>query len=241
MPFSTTHQSERVGAVIIAAGRSQRMGELDKVFASLANEPVLSHTLRVFHTCPAVEEIALVLSPKNLQQGRRLVEEQGWWKVRHICLGGERRQDSVREGLARLSGCEWVVIHDAARPLVSHHLILCGLNEARERGAAIAAVPVKDTLKVVGPGLEVEDTPNRSTLWAVQTPQVFRYHLIWEAYSQPQAPATDDAVLMERLGHRVKVYMGSYDNIKITTQEDLAIAEALLQKRAGEGLDASGP
>ena len=207
------------------------MGGLDKVFALLAGEPVLSHTLRVFHTCPVIEEIALVLNPQNLQRGRRLVEEQGWWKVRHICLGGERRQDSVREGLARLDGCRWVVIHDAARPLVSHRLIQCGLKEAQERGAAVAAVPVKDTLKVVNPGLEVESTPNRSTIWAVQTPQVFRYQLIWKAYDQPQAPAPDDAVLMERLGHRVKVYMGSYDNIKITTQEDLAVAEALLQRK----------
>ncbi|MDP2726960.1 MAG: 2-C-methyl-D-erythritol 4-phosphate cytidylyltransferase [Dehalococcoidia bacterium] len=220
-----------MGAVIVAAGRGERMGGVDKVFALLAGEPVLSHTLRTFHTSPLVEEIALVLNSRNLERGRRLVEEQGWWKVRHICLGGERRQDSVREGLARLSECEWVIIHDAARPLVSHHLILCGLNEARERGAAIAAVPVKDTLKVVGPELEVVGTPNRSTLWAVQTPQVFRYKLIWEAYAQPQGSAPDDAALIERLGHRVKVYMGSYDNIKITTQEDLAIAEALLRKR----------
>jgi 2-C-methyl-D-erythritol 4-phosphate cytidylyltransferase len=95
----------------------------------------------------------------------------------------------------------------------------------------VAAVPVKDTLKVVNPGLEVEETPNRSTLWAVQTPQVFRYQLIWDAYARSQAPASDDASLMERLGHRVKVYMGSYDNIKITTQEDLAIAEVLLQRK----------
>ncbi len=217
--------------MIVAAGRGERMGQVDKLFARLAGEPVLSHTLRAFHTCSVVEEIALVLNPRNLQQGRRLVEDQGWWKVRHICLGGELRQDSVREGLARLSGCEWVIIHDGARPLVSHQLIHCGLKEAKDRGAAVAAVPVKDTLKVVNPGLEVEETPNRSTLWAAQTPQVFRYQLIWDAYSHPQAPAPDDAVLMERLGHRVKVYMGAYDNIKITTQEDLAIAEALLQRK----------
>lgn len=207
------------------------MGGVDKIFATLAGEPVLSHTLRTFHTLPDIGEIVLVLSRHNLQKGRRLVEEQGWWKVRHICLGGERRQDSVQEGLARLGGCEWVVIHDGARPLVSHRLIVCGLNEAYDRGAAIAAVPAKDTLKIVNSGLEVEDTPNRSLIWAVQTPQVFRHQLIIRAYAQPQADAVDDAVLIERLGHRVKVYMGSYDNIKITTKEDLAIAEALLQKR----------
>ncbi|MDP2935143.1 MAG: 2-C-methyl-D-erythritol 4-phosphate cytidylyltransferase [Dehalococcoidia bacterium] len=222
---------EKVCAVIVAAGRGERMGDMDKLFAPLAGEPVLSLTLRAFHTCPVIEEIVLVLNPHNLQRGRRLVEEQGWWKVMHICLGGERRQDSVREGLARINGCDWVVIHDGARPLVSHQLILCGLQEAQDRGAAVAAVPVRDTLKVVNPGLEVEETPNRSTLWAVQTPQVFRYQLIWDAYARSQAPASDDASLIERLGHRVKVYMGSYDNIKITTQEDLAIAEVLLQRK----------
>jgi len=216
----------------VGAGRGERMGGTDKIFALLSGEPVLAHTLRAFHSSQAIDEIVLVLSKKNLRQGRELIEKQGWWKVRQVCLGGAERQDSVREGLARLSGCEWVVIHDGARPLVSHSLITSGLKEARDKGAAIAAVPVKDTLKVVNPGLEVEDTPNRSTLWAVQTPQVFRYDLIWEAYSRPQDPAPDDAVLIERLGHRVKVYMGSYDNIKITTQEDLVIAETFLQRKA---------
>ncbi|MDP2660487.1 MAG: 2-C-methyl-D-erythritol 4-phosphate cytidylyltransferase [Dehalococcoidia bacterium] len=226
------HNPGRVGSVIVAAGSGERMGGADKLFAPLAGEPVLAHTLRAFHACGAIDEIVLVLSPKNLAQGRLLVEQRGWWKVNEICLGGAERQDSVREGLARLKGCEWVVIHDGARPLVSQQLIICGLEEARDCGAAIAAVPVKDTLKVVGPRLEVERTPDRSSLWAVQTPQVFRYDLIWDAYTRSQAPAPDDAVLVERLGHKVKVYMGSYDNLKITTQEDLAIAETLLQRRS---------
>ncbi|MDO8691512.1 MAG: 2-C-methyl-D-erythritol 4-phosphate cytidylyltransferase [Dehalococcoidia bacterium] len=223
---------ERAGAVIVAAGRGERMGGVDKLFALLAGEPVLAHTLRAFHACGAIDEIVLVLSPKNLAQGRLLVEERAWWKVNEICPGGAERQDSVREGLARLKGCEWVVIHDGARPLVSQQLICCGIEEARDCGAAVAAVPVKDTVKIVGPRMEVEKTLNRSTLWAVQTPQVFRYDLIWDAYARPPAPAPDDAVLVERLGHKVKVYMGSYNNLKITTQEDLAIAETLIQRRS---------
>jgi len=223
---------ERVGAIIAAAGSGQRMGGVDKLFALLAGEPVLAHTLRAFQTCSAIDEIVLVLSPKNLAQGKLLVEERGWWKVNEVCIGGAERHDSVREGLGRLKGCEWVVIHDGARPLVSQQLINCGLDEAKDCGAAVAAVPVKDTLKIVGPRLEVERTPNRSSFWAVQTPQVFRYDLIRDAYSRPQAPAVDDAVLVERLGHKVKVYKGSYDNLKITTQEDLAIAEVILQRRS---------
>jgi 2-C-methyl-D-erythritol 4-phosphate cytidylyltransferase len=210
------------------------MGGREKVFAPLGGEPLLSHSLRAFHQCQAVDQIVLALNPDNIERGRRLVEAQGWWKVQAICLGGPRRQDSVREGLERLSGCEWAIIHDGARPLVSPELILCGLKEAQERGAAVAAVPVKDTLKIVSDDLEVETTPNRSTLWAVQTPQVFRYHLILEAYRRATGEACDDATLLERLGHRVKIYMGAYDNIKVTTAEDLAIAEALLMNRRNQ-------
>ncbi len=228
---SSREKSERVAAVIVAAGRGQRMGGVDKVLAELAGQPILAHSLAVFETCTAIDEIVLVLSERNLEQGRRLVEDRGWSKVQSICTGGEERQDSVREGLLRLNGPAWVVIHDGARPLVTEYLILCGLKEARERGAAVAAVPVKDTLKVVGSDLEVESTPDRSTLWAVQTPQIFRYDLIREAYAHAKEPAPDDAVLIERMGHRVRVFMGSYDNIKITTPEDLVVAEALMKRR----------
>jgi 2-C-methyl-D-erythritol 4-phosphate cytidylyltransferase len=147
-----------------------------------------------------------------------------------ICPGGERRQDSVAAGLSRLEKCHWVIIHDGARPLVTEDLIRRGLAEAGDTGAAVAAVPVTDTIKVAGDDRLVQHTPLRDNLWAVQTPQVFRFDIITKAYRRIKAEVTDDASLVEQSGYKVKLYMGSYDNIKVTTPDDLALAEVLWQK-----------
>jgi len=171
-----------------------------------------------------------VVSQGSLEKCRQLVAEQGWSKVTDVCVGGKRRQDSVAAGLKRLDNCQWVVIHDGARPLVTEDLIRRGLAEAGETGAAATAVPVKDTIKVAGDDRLVRDTPPRETLWAVQTPQVFRLDIITEAYSKVTAEVTDDASLVEKLGYKVKLYRGNYDNIKITTPDDLAVAEVLWQR-----------
>ena len=221
---------QKVGAVIAAAGSSQRMDGVDKVFATLGRKPLLSHVVDTFQRCKSIDQIVVVLSQQNLQQGQQLVAEQGWSKVTDVCPGGERRQDSVVAGLDRLSNCGWVVIHDSARPLVSEDLIEQGLEAARETGAAVAAVPVTDTIKVAGDDQVVQGTPPRQNLWAVQTPQVFRFDIISEAYHQLRYEVSDDALAVERFGYKVKLYMGSYDNIKITTPDDLAVAEVLLQK-----------
>jgi len=219
------------GAIIVAAGKGQRMGGMDKVFTPLGGRPLLAHTVTAFESCPAIHQIVIVLSPQNLERGRRLVAEEGWSKVVALCPGGERRQDSVAEGLKRLPPCPWVVIHDGARPLVTPELIERGLVAALETGAAVAATPVTDTIKVVSPQGLVQETPPRHYLWAVQTPQVFSYDIITAAHQAVAEEATDDAALVERLGYKVKVFMGSYDNIKITTPEDLFLAQALLEKR----------
>jgi len=204
------------------------MGGIDKVFAQLGEEPLLARIVNVFQNCPSVDQIVIVLAKKSLVQGRNLAKEYSWPKVVAICRGGLRRQDSVREGLQRLADCDWVVIHDGARPCVNADLIERGLIAAQESGAAIAAVPVKDTIKIVSRHHFVQQTPARQSLWAAQTPQVFRYNLIAEAYRQVDCEVTDDAALLEQLGHKVEVYMGSYQNIKITTPDDLAIAKVLL-------------
>jgi 2-C-methyl-D-erythritol 4-phosphate cytidylyltransferase len=159
-----------------------------------------------------------------------LVTEQRWSKVTDICVGGKRRQDSVAAGLSRLNNCYWVVIHDGARPLLTEDLIRQGLIEAEETGAAVAAVPVTDTIKIIRDDRLVQQTPPRQNLWAAQTPQVFRFDIINEAYHQVKSKVTDDASLVEQLGYQVKLYMGSYDNIKITTPDNLILAEALWQK-----------
>lgn len=207
------------------------MGGVDKIFASLWGKPLLAHSVDVFQQCPAIDEVVIVLSQDKLEAGQRLVREYNWSKVIEVCPGGVRRQDSVREGLKRLSGCQWVVIHDGARPCLGVDLIERGLELARESGAAIAAIPVKDTIKVVSPDAFVEETPLRHSLWTVQTPQVFRFDIIDEAHRKAQGEVTDDATLVEQLGYRVKVYPGSDTNIKVTTPEDLALAEAILKSR----------
>lgn len=222
---------DKVGAVIVAAGKSSRMGQVDKIFAPVAGLPVLAWVVNTFQSCVAVDEIVIVLAKKNLERGRRLVKSCAWSKVAAVCHGGPRRQDSVKEGLARLTGCQWVVIHDGARPCVSTDLLERGLMAAKESGAAIAGVPVNDTIKVVSRQGFVQETPTRQSLWAIQTPQVFRYDLLAGAHRSQISEVTDDATLLEQMGHRVEVYMGSYHNIKITTPDDLAVAELFLKCR----------
>jgi 2-C-methyl-D-erythritol 4-phosphate cytidylyltransferase len=225
-----TGNQQRVGAVIVAAGSSQRMGGADKVLALLGGKPILARVVDAFQRCNPIDQIIVVLNEQNLERGKQLVAEQGWSKVSDVCAGGRRRQDSVAAGLRRLSNCDWVVIHDGARPLVTVDLINRGLEAAKETGAAVAAVPVTDTIKLAGDDRIVHQTPPRQNLWAVQTPQVFRIDIITEAYSRANGDVTDDASLVEQLGYRVKIYMGSHDNIKITTPDDLALAEVLWRK-----------
>ena len=178
-----------------------------------------------------VDEAVVVLNEASVERGLRLVEEAGFSKVTAVCSGGQRRQDSVAEGLKRLERCAWVVIHDGARPCLTVELIERGLREARLTGAAIAAVPLKETVKVVDAEGGIESTPRRESLWTAQTPQIFRFDLIAEAHRMGSGEVTDDAALVEALGHKVKVYMGSYDNIKVTTPEDIALAETILRMR----------
>ncbi len=221
---------QKVGAVIVAAGKSQRMGGADKVWALLGEKPILVRAVDTFQKCNLIDQIVIVLSKPNLERCRQLIAEQGWHKATEVCVGGKRRQDSVAAGLSRLKNCQWVVIHDGARPLLTEDLISRGLTEARVTGAAVAAVPVTDTIKVAGDDRFIQQTPPRRSLWAVQTPQVFRFDIIAEAYRQVKGEVTDDASLVEQLGYRVKLYMGSYDNIKLTTPDDLTLAEVLWQK-----------
>ncbi len=221
---------QRVGVVIAAAGSSQRMGGADKVFALLGRKSILARVVDAFQGCNSIDQIVVVLSEQNLERGKQLVLKQGWSKVIDVCAGGRRRQDSVAAGLRRLGNCDWVAIHDGARPLVTVDLINRGLEAAEETGAAVAAVPVTDTIKSAGDDRIVHQTPPRQNLWAVQTPQVFGIKIITEAYSRANGDVTDDASLVEQLGYRVKIYMGSYDNIKITTPDDLALAEVLWRK-----------
>ena len=222
---------EKVGAIVVAAGVGKRMGGADKIFANLAGKPLLARTVDVFQRCPAIDQVIIVLHKDRLQEGWQLIKENRLSKVSDICPGGVRRQDSVKEGLQKLCDCQWVVIHDGARPCLSQTLIDEGLDEARQSGAAVPALSVTDTIKVVDSDSFVVETPLRQHLRSVQTPQVFRYDIISEAYRRSDSDVTDDATLVENLGYRVKVYPGSDTNIKVTTPEDLYLAEAFFRNK----------
>ncbi|AAW39081.1 2-C-methyl-D-erythritol 4-phosphate cytidylyltransferase [Dehalococcoides mccartyi] len=222
--------NEKVGAVIVAAGQSRRMGGQDKIFARLSGKPVLAHTLSVFQQSPEIDDIALVVSEHNLKKAKELVKEYNFSKVIAICSGGELRQDSVSSGLTALCDCGWVLIHDGARPLLDPVSIPEGLEAAKLCGSAVAAVPLKDTVKEISPEGLVEKTLPREKLISVQTPQVFRADIIQKAYRRVGITATDDAQLVEKLKLPVKIFSGAYANIKITTPEDLLMAEILLKK-----------
>jgi 2-C-methyl-D-erythritol 4-phosphate cytidylyltransferase len=221
---------QMVGAVIVAAGGSTRMGGVDKMFAPLEGKPVLARVVAVFETSPSVDRIILVLNEHNLERGQRLLESEDWQKVDGLVPGGELRQDSVREGLAKLVDCKWLVIHDGARPLVTVELIEEGLKAAQETGAAVCAVPITDTIKEEKDG-QVTKTLKREHLRAVQTPQVFRTDIIKEAYSRITGEVTDDASLVEAAGYKVRLYPGDYDNIKLTTPADLTMAEIIWRRK----------
>ncbi len=227
----------RAGVVIVAAGSGRRMAgadglPVDKMFLPLLGRPLLAHTVAAFEACPQAAEVVLVMGEHNLELGRDLAAREGWRKVQHVCLGGERRQDSVKAGLDRLHDCDWIMVHDGARPCVTPDLVEAGLACARETGAAIPGVPLSDTVKRLDGGGRVVETPPREQLRAVQTPQVFRADLLRQAYGLDLNSVTDDASLVERLGHTVSVFPGSPENLKVTTQVDLLLAEAILSGRA---------
>ncbi len=225
------YKHQKVGAVIVAAGGSTRMGGIDKMFAPLADKPVLARVVATFEDSPLVDRIVLVLNATNLDRGQALLEAEDWQKVDALLPGGVRRQDSVAAGLAKLTDCPWIVVHDGARPLVTPELIEHGLLAAEATGAAVCAVPVINTIKLADDEDYVKETLPRQHLWAVQTPQVFRSAIIREAYQQATGEVTDDSTLVEALGTKVKLYRGDYDNIKLTTPADLVLAEVLWRRR----------
>jgi 2-C-methyl-D-erythritol 4-phosphate cytidylyltransferase len=221
----------RVGVILVGAGESRRMEGIDKVFAPLRGRPLLDCTFGVLASVPEVAAGVIVLSEQGFAQGQEVLTRRGWAVGWNLCIGGARRQDSVKAGLAKLGNVEWVIIHDVARPCVDQEMIYRGLEAAKETGAAVAAVPVTDTIKVVDGEEHVVETLDRSSLWSIQTPQVFRRDLLEASFANSDTDATDEATLLERMGHTVKVFQGNYGNIKVTTPQGLAMAEAILASR----------
>ena len=227
----------RVGAVVVAAGESRRMEGIDKIFYPLDGQPLVWHSISVLQAHPLVNDIVLVTSGGSVVQAEALVAERNATPAVSVCEGGKRRQDSVLLGMERLGDCDLVLVHDGARPFISTELLDVGISIAQESGAAVAAVPVKDTIKQSDDGTTVSHTLARDRLWAVQTPQIFRRSLLLEAHRDVSDAVTDDASMVEAMGHPIKLFPGSYYNIKVTTPEDLTFAQAICnlptEKKAG--------
>lgn len=226
---------EKVTAVVLAAGSGKRMNSsVHKQYMMLAGKPVLYYVLKTFEESE-VEEVVLVVGQGEIEYCRQnIVDSYGFQKVKVIVEGGKERYHSVYAGLAAAPGTDYVLIHDGARPFVDVDMIKRSIDGVKSYQACVVGMPVKDTIKVVGEERFAKATPDRNTLWQIQTPQAFSYPLILDAYTkivaQEECTVTDDAMVLEQMtGQQVKVIKGSYRNIKITTPEDLLVAEAYVK------------
>ena len=225
---------KRIAGLIPAAGSGARMGgHVAKPFLRLGEREILARTLDVFERCAVIDEVWVIVAAKNLSACRRIIERYGFCKVRGVVAGGASRQESVWRGLQRIDAAiDLVVVHDGVRPFVTESVLQETLGCAAQCGAAVAAVPLRDTLKRVSEEGEVEATLPRKNLWRTQTPQAFQRHLLIAAYRQAwerDLCATDDASLLESVGHPVKVVSGLESNVKITTPADLDWCERFLR------------
>ena len=222
------------GVVIVAAGTGSRMkADINKQFIKLNNKEILAYTIDKFYNSKLINDIVVVIKEEEQDYFIKNIKEKYNFKRIKIAYGGKERQDSVYNGIKMLrEDCNIVLVHDGARPFVEESIIENCINEAKLNNAIVVGVKVKDTIKVVNSENIIIETPNRNSLWAVQTPQVFKYEVIKKAYEDAfknNYYGTDDAMLVERIGYKVKMVEGSYNNIKITTPEDLKFGEQILK------------
>lgn len=226
---------EKITAIVLAAGAGKRMNSsVHKQYMLLEGKPVIYYALKAFEQS-AVTDIILVVGAGEIEYCQSgIVDKYGFQKINGIVEGGKERYHSVYEGLKAAEGADYVLIHDGARPFVTRDIISRSIETARSCQCCVVGMPVKDTIKVVGEDGIAKETPARSSLWQIQTPQTFAYSLIFEAYksviAKGDSTVTDDAMVLELVtGQKVKVIEGSYQNIKITTPEDILVAEAYLK------------
>ena len=222
------------GVVIVAAGTGSRMKMgINKQFIKLEGKEIIAYTIEKFYNNSNIEDIVVVVKEDESEFFKKEILDKYNFKNIKIAYGGKERQDSVYNGLKLLDKkCDVVLIHDGARPFVSDKIIYNCIEEVKEHKAIVVRVPVKDTIKIIDNDKNIVDTPNRSVLWAVQTPQTFDYNILIDAYKDAFKSGfygTDDAMLVERIGYKVKMVEGSYNNIKITTQEDLSVGSQILK------------
>lgn len=229
----------KVIALIPAAGMGKRMqAGINKQYLQIGGMPIVARTVALFEETPCVDDIYVITPEQEIAYCRsEVVERYGFRKVRDIIPGGAERQHSVRNGLRAIDGTDEdavILIHDGVRPFINRHILEHTVAAARDHDGALVAVPAKDTVKTVHDSI-VRDTPPRETIWLAQTPQAFRYGIIRAAHELADAEGflgTDDSSLVERMGRAVHIVLGDYRNIKITTPEDLVLAEAFLKEGA---------
>ncbi|HAE91097.1 2-C-methyl-D-erythritol 4-phosphate cytidylyltransferase [Tissierella praeacuta] len=231
------YENYYVSVIIAAAGMSNRMGsKINKQFIAVGGKPILAHTIEKFERCRYIDEIILVAKEEEIEYCRKeIVKKYKFNKVANIIRGGKERQDSIYNGILALSEkTDIVLTHDGARPFVKIENIEDGIKGTIAHGACVIGVPVTDTIKVVGENKTIDNTPQRALLWAAQTPQCFFKHILIKGYEKAidnGFVGTDDSSIVERIGYDVKMIMGSYENIKITTPEDIILAESLFKDK----------
>ena len=230
-------QKKTCTAIVLAAGQGKRMGtKVQKQYLEIESKPVLYYSLNVFEQSSIIDDIILVVGEGQAEYCQKeIVAKYGFCKVKKIVQGGAERYHSVWNGLQEVDGDGYIFIHDGARPFITEEILKRAYKDVQKCKACVIGMPVKDTIKLADPEGFVDETPERSLLWMIQTPQVFECSLVKEAYAmlmqQNQIQVTDDAMVVEQmLGYKVKLTMGSYENIKITTPEDLDVAEVFVKK-----------
>lgn len=224
-------------AIVLAAGQGKRMNsKVQKQFLLIKGKPVLYYSLSCFQNSREIEEIIVVTGKESINFCKQeIIEAYGFSKVKAVIPGGKERYDSVYAGLCACEDSDYVFIHDGARPFLSNDMIRRGKEAVLGYGACVIGMPSKDTIKIADENGMVESTPSRNKVWNIQTPQIFSYTAIREAHEkarqQNMADITDDAMVIERFGNmKIKLVEGSYENIKITTPEDIVVAEKILEK-----------
>lgn len=224
------------GVVIVAAGKGSRMKmDINKQFIKLNEKEIVAYTIEKFYNHSNIQDIVVVVREEEANILKKEILEKYNFKNIKIAFGGKERQDSVYNGLKMLDkDCKNVLVHDGARPFLSKEVIDNSIDAAKKHNAVVVGVPVKDTIKIVNKDNDIVDTPNRSVLWAVQTPQTFNYEILMKAYEnafESEFYGTDDAMLVERIGYKVKMIEGSYNNIKVTTREDINMGIQILKSQ----------
>lgn len=226
-------------AIITAAGKSRRMGGVNKMLLPLLGKPILAHTIERFEQCGAIDEIVIIASKQAIREYQKIIKDYAFQKVKQIVEGGETRMESIANGLRAIRKCDYVLIHDGARPFIKIKTVNKLLEEAKIHGAAVVGVKPKDTIQSINKDGFVLKTFDRSKLLAVHTPVVARYELVLKAREKAEKEGIlnidgyEDSALLARFGQLVKIVQGDYENIKITTPEDVYLAERILMSKKG--------